>query len=484
MNASMNRREFLCQSSQLAYGAAAFALGARAVSGVGNAAKPPRISDKFPRYSDFDPQVPVYCVTPNLDGCFHRFFNTSPISPSGRYLAVTRLLHEDRLAVPGEEAEVVLVDLQSGETRVLARTRGFDSQLGAQAQWGASDNELFFNDLDERDWHAFGVRMDPLSGKRRELGGPIFEVSRDGRYAASICLARSAITQRGYGVVVPTEVLPWNDGAVSDDGVYLTDTSSGECRLIASFKDIVDACGEKVLPTDTDRGGGYHGHQISWNPQGTRLMLCMAFDYPQPRSRKLPRVEISLITMKPDGSDIQVAMPSRIWRRIRRRHHPCWCPDGEDISLNMMLDGKRMSLVTVRYDGEGVSPEGLRPIAGVEPNSYMSYDGRGLKILTTAVEGGGHPSMHPDGRHLVTDAYQGEPCAFTDGTVPIRWIDVVAGTERNLVRIRSLPPYVGPMSALRVDPHPAWDRSYTRVTFNACPDGTRRVYIADMPVGG
>jgi len=33
---------------------------------------------------------------------------------------------------------------------------------------------------------------------------------------------------------------------------------------------------------------------------------------------------------------------------------------------------------------------------------------------------------------------------------------------------------------LRVDPHPAWDRAYRRLAFNACPDGTRRVYIADL----
>jgi hypothetical protein len=31
---------------------------------------------------------------------------------------------------------------------------------------------------------------------------------------------------------------------------------------------------------------------------------------------------------------------------------------------------------------------------------------------------------------------------------------------------------------LRTDPHPAWDRSWTRVTFNACPKGHRQVFVA------
>ena len=431
-------------------------LNSRLASGASEPTATFKLSDAFPRYEKFNPKVPVYCVTPELSGCFHRFFNTSPISPSGRYLAVTRLLHEDRLATPGELAEVVLVDLQTGKSRVLAKTRGFDSQLGAQAQWGATDNELYFNDLEMKYWNGFGVHMDPLTGKRRDLEGPVFEVSRDGRYAAGICLSRSAITQRGYGVVVPTEALPWNEGAVSDDGVYLTDTATGKCRLIASYKDIVETCGEKVAPLDPERGGGYHGHQISWNPQGTRLMLCMAFNYPQPRKFKKRALDISLVTLKPDGTDIQVPLPARVWNRLG--NHPCWCPDGEHISMNFKLDPKkRYNLVRMRYDGQG------------------------LAAMTTAI-GTGHPTLHPDGRHILTDTYQRElpGFEFKDGTIPIRWIDVAKGTEEHLVRICSRPPYSGPFNALRLDPHSAWDRTYTKVAINACPDGTRRVYLADM----
>ncbi|MCX7425264.1 MAG: hypothetical protein NTW96_06520 [Planctomycetia bacterium] len=455
MNTSITRRQFLQTSGRVAGGVAALAVGTRLAAAEGEA-KPVPLSEAFPRYEEFKPLVPVYCVTPKLNGCFHRFFNTSPISPSGRYLAVTRLACEDRLATPDEEAEVVLVDLQTGESRVLAKTKGFDSQLGAQAQWGATDNELFFNDLDTKQWRAFGVRMDPISGERRNLDGPVFEVTRDGKLAASICLARSAITQRGYGVVIPTEVLPWNEGAVKDDGVYLTDTATGACRLLVSYKDLAEACGEKLIPTETDRGGGYHGHQISWNPQGTRLWLALAFNYPQPMTSNKRRLELSLITLKPDGSDIHVALTSPVWRR-QGGNHPCWCADGEHISMNFRMgENKRYSLVRMRYDGQDLAP--LTPVVGT-----------------------GHPTLHPDGRHIFTDTYQRELPGFEDGTIPLRWIDTADGTERMLVRIGSRPPYSGPFNALRVDPHPAWDRTYSRVAFNACPTGTRRVYVADIP---
>jgi len=96
------------------------------------------------------------------------------------------------------------------------------------------------------------------------------------------------------------------------------------------------------------------------------------------------------------------------------------------------------------------------------------------------VLGSGHPSLHPNGRHVVTDSYPGEPVAFGDGTTPIRLIDLAEGTATDLVRIRTVPPTSGPNNELRVDPHPAWDREHRRVAFNACPDGTRRVYVADL----
>ena len=100
--------------------------------------------------------------------------------------------------------------------------------------------------------------------------------------------------------------------------------------------------------------------------------------------------------------------------------------------------------------------------------------------MTDAVLGSGHPSLHPDGRHVVTDSYPGEPVAFGDGTTPLRLIDLAAGEEALLARIRTVPPFEGPTRELRVDPHPAWDRTFRRVAFNACPDGTRRVYVADL----
>ena len=124
--------------------------------------------------------------------------------------------------------------------------------------------------------------------------------------------------------------------------------------------------------------------------------------------------------------------------------------------MNLRLDGEHMRFVRAHCDGSGLAP------------------------IVDAIPGSGHPTLHPDGRHILTDAYPHEPVAFGDGTVPIRLVDVEAGTERTLVRIQAVPPYSGPRRELRVDPHPAWDRDFRRIAFNGCPDGTRRVYVGDL----
>jgi hypothetical protein len=110
----------------------------------------------------------------------------------------------------------------------------------------------------------------------------------------------------------------------------------------------------------------------------------------------------------------------------------------------------------------------------------MHYDGKDLAPVGPQL-GTGHPTVHPDGRHVLTDTYEGEMPGYEDGSSPIRWIDLKENTERILIRIRRRPAYMGPGAALRVDPHPAWDRTYTRFAINACPNGTRRVYIAEIP---
>lgn len=415
------------------------------------------LDELFPRYEQHEPLVPVWCVTPASGPIIHRYWDTSPFSPSGRYLALTRFPTEERLPAPGDIAEVVLVDLQTGEERVVADTRGWDTQLGAQAQWGADDSQLFFNDMDVADWRPFGVMMDPATGERRELEGTVYEVSADGRVAVAPCPLRNRRTQGGYGVVAPEEVIPENRGAPVDDGVYVTDVATGKRSLLVSLAEVVETARPRVV-RDEYAGGDFYAAHVKLSADASRLMLVLRWIPHEHSSRRemKQRMKKNVVTMRADGSDIRVAIPSSEWS-VKGGSHPIWCPDGERVLMLMRIDGESLRFIAARWDG----------------SEYGA--------LHDDLVGSGHPSMHPDGRHILTDCNANDPnFCHPDGTCPIRLCDIQTGADHHLLRIDHDPEFPGPKYELRVDPHPAWDRDFRRIAFNACPDGTRRVYVADL----
>ena len=397
----------------------------------------------FPRSTEGQPVVPVYVVS--TDRTLHRFFDTSPISPSGRYLALFRMPYEGRSPQPADVGEVVLVDLQSGQHRTIATSRGWEVQVGANVQWGRSDEELYFNDVDAKTWKAFAVCMNPVTGTQRQLDGTVFMVSPDGSTLASHNLVKSRLAQPGYGVVVPDDRLTKNIGPVADDGVYVTDTRTGRSRMLVSLKTIYETAVPSIR-IEKPETCEYFCFQVKWNRQGTRLLTTVQW---VPLGQSYGKRRRAVITMKADGTDIRTAVTADQW--ARGGHHINWCPDGDHVSMNLNVGAdKTLDIVTVKYDGSD--------------------------MRSVFKPGSGHPSFRNDGRYIITDSYPYEPTALGDGTIPLRLIDTQTGKCTTVVRV-----YLSSTKGeFRIDAHPAWDPSGRYVVFNGFVNDTRKVYIADL----
>jgi len=389
----------------------------------------------------------------------------------------------------------LLVDLQTGEERVVDESRGWEPQLGANVQWGKDDTQLFFNDVDVSTWEPHGIRLNPQTGDRKKLNGCIFNVSQDGKKSISANMKCMRRTQAGYGVVVPDEYVPRNIGLREDDGIYITDTETGECRLLISVRDIV----ERTVPKDALKAYAdmeVYGFLCKWNPQGTRLLFSLR-SFPKDHPRRFDSItdlvmKYDVFTMREDGNELFNVVPASEWEK--GGHHINWFPDGERLSMNlnlsrhdlgrywlkkrlrkakilmqMLRDIKKNLLTTSLYIGKG----SLRFVK-------VKYDGTGLDRILNDIPGSGHPTVHLNGRHILTDAYVEEPVAFRDGTVPIRLVDLDNRGEKVLVRLRTRTDQQASCISLRVDPHPAWDFQQRWIAFNGLVDGTRRVYIADL----
>lgn len=416
-----------------------------------------KVHDSFPRYSGFDPKVPAWCITPGEGRSLHRFFDTTPISPSGRYAAVFRMPFEDRMPLPGEAGHVVLVDLAEGGERIVAQTRGWEPQMGANINWGPDDHTLLFNDVETQDWSACLVKLDPLTGKSERLAHGIYHASPCGRFAAVGNLAAMRWTQAGYGVMIPDEQVPRQRGARDDQGLFITDITSGKSELVVPMSKAVSVIAD-LADADLDDWEIYVFH-CKWSPSGERLIFTTrrflhrnGGKFGQPHTGA-EGMRFDVLTCKPDGSDLHNAVPAEYW--THGGHHINWFPDNEHLSMNLNYEKTGMRLWQVRYDGTD------------------------LRKMFDEPAGSGHPSVHPDGRHIISDSYTGEQPFARDNTVPLRWIDRVERSEIEAVRILSR---VEPMNhgALRVDPHPSWDRTWRWVTFNGVSDNTRRVYLADF----
>ena len=375
----------------------------------------------------------------------HRFFDTSPLSPSGKYLALFRFPYEDHSPKPGDAGEVILVDINTKKERVVAQSRGWEMQLGAQVQWGKNDNELYFNDVDTTTWKAFAVKLNPLTGVSKRMDGTVFMVSPDGNQLASHNLINSRYAQIGYGVMIPKELTTKNVGPVANDGITITDTKTGKSKMIVSIRDIY----EKSIPSiaiANPQDFNFYCFQVKWNPQGTKLLTTVQWS-PLAGGPRLRAV----ITMNTDGSNLRTAITPEQWGK--GGHHVNWTADGEHISMNLEVDDKQsgLELITAKYDG--------------------------TDLKTVFQPGSGHPSFHPKGLpFIITDAYPGEKVTLGNGTAPIRLLNVKTHKEKTITNIF----LSNTEGEFRIDAHPAWDYSGRYVIFNGFIDNTRSVFIADL----
>ncbi len=421
--------------------------------GVGTMAPP------FPRVEAFSGEVPIYCVTPHEGRCIHRFFDTSPISPSGRYLAVFRMPQEERTPRPGERGEILVIDLATGEEHRVATTAGWESQMGANLNWGANDDILIFNDVDTRDWSIHGVKLHWQSARAEFFDQGVYHVSPDGRYAVCADLTAVRRTQTGYGVMIPDERVPEYHGISEKNGIWITDLDTLQTSMLISAAETVERAVPKAEWDDYAHRENYFFH-TKWSPKGTHLMFSLrgyAAENAKPFSNMSPAMRYDVFTMRPDKSELYDTLPQAVWRNLG--HHTNWCPDGEHLSLNLAIDG-----------------------GAVVKFCFVDRDGGNLHKLCDEPIGSGHPTLHPSGKFLVTDAYEFETLCRPDGCTPLRLIDIHTLRTTVLAWLPVAIPQARLRSdvGLRVDPHPAWDRTWRYLVFNAYAQGTRRVYLADM----
>jgi hypothetical protein len=423
------------------------------------------IHDAFPKISDsFRPIVPTYLITQSNDSEIHRFFDSSPLSPSNRYLAVTRTPGNELVEPDGGKnyAYVIVYDLIIGKEVFSYPTLAWDTQVGAHVQWGANDSQLLFNILiqDTKNFSKVaGVVCDMHSMIIKKLDGPIYHVRHDGQYAASPDLTKISNTQRGYGVIIKGnhhEVLP-----TAEDGFYITRIYDGKCRKIILLKELASLAGVgNGVPTV-----GFHA---KWSSDGKWIMLVMRtlelsrnhIDYW--RNKRIRRQHLFVISFDDSvpvfgdtASSIMVKYihswsSQPVFDRFRNReqvdfdgNHPNWIAGSHNISFNMVSGyfhpeingGCKWSLAVIDiHTVPSINFTSGRPIT-----SNMQPIERKGKFEEVYPCSSGHPNFIYGGRYAIIDSYTKESSWFTGligpGYAPLRLIDSYTKKSVTLLQV-------------------------------------------------
>lgn len=441
----MDRRKFL-QFSSAGYGAMLISPGCWSVERKKEYTQRV-IQIQFRTYRKGKTLCPIEILTPSDAPYMHTFFDVQPLSPCHRYLLVTRLPHQYKSPEFGDTADVCIIDLENKTLRCVYTTKAWATQLGANVQWGNDSRYVYTNDWIGNAYVC--IRIDIETGEVIAYSGPMYHLSPDAMYVAGFPLDYINFTQVGYGAPENPDSMPGKyEGAPVNLGLIQTELTTNQSKMIMSLSQFKPWYDQEKFSEGT-----FYLFHTKYNAQSNRIMQVVRCILPGSKAWNP-----SLYTFDPRGENLRQTISVEQWGQ--GGNHPNWHPDGKRIIMNLRankeLGADKMMMV------------------------IFNEDGTMMKALTERT-GSGHPSVTPDTRYLLTDAYalaREKEFINENGEVKIRLIDLQSDEEEAICYV-----YVPPVSVYgnqRIDPHPVWSRDYKKVIFGGAPNGKREIFMADL----
>ncbi len=408
-------------------------------------------------------RVPMWAVTKGPKHHFFGYYDKCPWDPTGRYLLAVEVDFNDRLPGPDDEAVIGIIDLENNNRfEPVARTRAWNWQQGAMAQWVPSDTGRWIIYNDRLDDQFVSVLVDIHSGKRRVLPIPIYALSPDGRFALSVDFDWLSAVRPGYGYATTAKKRSLDP---ENSGIYRIDLATGKFELVVSYAQVQSFQAHPIMEKAT-----HWIEHLLISPDSTRFLFLHRFT-PDGHS-----FYTRLLTANPDGSELFLLAESMV-------SHYCWRNGREILAWT-----RRRSLATESKLRSLLKSGPLKHLRGwlqkhprgwvrqhIVGDCFLLFTDRtrdvmpvGLGILTEDA----HISFSPDGRWLLGDTY---PDVSRYRTLFL--YDPQTQRLITLGRFYSPPELSG---AIRCDLHARWSRDGKEVCIDSAHDGNRQLYILDV----
>ena len=368
-----------------------------------------------------DCEGPVRKITPD-DGYEYLFgyYDKCPWSYDGKYLLALKVKNASKEADSSEPADIVRVDIGTGETEKLAVTHTWNVQQGCMAQW-LSDDEILYNDLREGRYCA--VILNIANKRERILEMPVYALSADKRTALSLDFSRLHRLRPGYGYKNLAETTK-NEKCPDSPCIWKLDIDTGIAEPLLKYTDLAS-----FEPKESMTGAEHKVNHLMISPDGKRFMLLHRWFQNKVKYTRL-------VTCNIDGTDMYNLSDDDFVS------HCCWKNEREILSYLNKKDGGKGYYLLKDKTGE--------------------YE-RCWKQLAMD----GHPTYSYDGKYVVTDTYPDRK--------RIQSIYVMCGRRvSRLARVFSPFRYTGDT---RCDLHPRWSRDGKQICFDASFGSKRSVCV-------
>ena len=301
-------------------------------------------------------------------------------------------------------------------------------------QWYGGDDKIIYNTRTESGFQA--CIHDLKTGEKRLFPKPYAALSSKGTL---LCLNFSRLYdfRAGYGYAgIPDPY--FEEKAPAEDGVFLTDPSTGETRMLFSLADLRDRfpeepyCNAKLLV-----------NHITFTPSGDRfVMLFRNFKNPP----EIPKFNTQLLTGDLHGNCYRMAS-------FGYQSHYHWKNEKELLIFGGRSAADRSDAGLYLYTDESDSVLRLP-----EPNPKRDL----------------HCFYSPDRRYILGDDYPNE-----EGYRTLHFIDTEKNSDTILGKYLSYV-NVGEDRQYRCDLHARFDHSGRRISFDSIHVGHRCVCLMDL----
>lgn len=375
----------------------------------------------------FKAQGNIIRVSPNDDyEYFYGYYDKSPWDKSDRYMLCLRVKQAYKSVAPKEEAEIVIIDTQDDNKVIkLAKTNSWNVQQGCMAQWLGPDysERIIYNDFRNGNYCSviFNVK---LNKEEKVLSLPVYDVSRDGKFALSLDFSRLHRLRKGYGYS-NIEDKTINELCPDKTCIWRINIDTNEIEELLKYTDFANF---EVNNTMID--AEHKVNHIMISPNGKRFMVLH-------RWFKNGRKNTRLVTVNCDGTDMY-NLSDDIFVS-----HCYWKNDSEILSfLRKKESGDHYYLIRDRT--------------------------KEYKMLWNELDTDGHCSYSPNNNLIITDTYPNRK----------RLAYVFLCKENGEIkRIASVFAPFRYDNEVRCDLHPRWNWNGDKVCIDSVHEGKRQIYI-------